>query len=85
MNAAQGALRLEGVDAKNHDVFRELTRTKQYFDKIKKAETPPEPRPEGAGVDTQAAIRFIKADLVCALCCSFQYLSTMALFTDPES
>ncbi|KAI6381817.1 hypothetical protein MCOR25_001048 [Pyricularia grisea] len=57
------ALRLEGVDAKNHDVFRELTRTKQYFDKIKKAETPPEPRPEGAGVDTQAAIRFIKADL----------------------
>ncbi|EHA46277.1 hypothetical protein MGG_17978 [Pyricularia oryzae 70-15] len=57
------ALRLEGVDAKNHDVFRELTRTRQYFDKIKKAETPPEPRPEGTGVDTQAAIRFIKADL----------------------
>lgn len=57
------ALRLEGVDAKSHDVFTELTRTRQYFEKIKKAETPPEPRPEGTGIDKQAAIRFIKADL----------------------
>ncbi|KAL8295735.1 hypothetical protein RB600_001284 [Gaeumannomyces tritici] len=58
------ALRLEGVDAKNHDVFKELTRTRQYFEKITKAETPPEPRPENATINKQAAIRFIRADLV---------------------
>ncbi|KLU83257.1 hypothetical protein MAPG_02322 [Magnaporthiopsis poae ATCC 64411] len=57
------ALRLEGVDAKNHDVFKELTRTRQYFEKITKAETPAEPRPENATINKQAAIRFIRADL----------------------
>lgn len=40
----------------------ELTRVRQYFEKIKKAEEPPAERTQS--VDTQAAIRFIKADLV---------------------
>lgn len=50
------------MDTKNHAVFTELTRIKQYFDKIKKIETPA-PERESA-VDTQAAIRFIRSDLV---------------------
>lgn len=43
-------------------MFTELTRIKQYFDKIKKIETP-QPERENT-VDTQAAIRFIRSDLV---------------------
>ncbi|CAL3968376.1 unnamed protein product, partial [Diplocarpon coronariae] len=35
-------LRLHGVNAREHPVFKELTRVKQYFDKIKAAETPAE-------------------------------------------
>lgn len=42
--------------------MKELTRVRQYFEKIKKAEEPPAERTQS--VDTQAAIRFIKADLV---------------------
>lgn len=56
------ALRLQGVDAKTHPIFTELTRVKQYFAKIKTAEEPPAQR--NNTLDTQAAIRFIKADLV---------------------
>ncbi|KAJ4386744.1 hypothetical protein N0V93_009642 [Gnomoniopsis smithogilvyi] len=55
------ALRLQGIDAKTHPIFTELTRVKQYFAKIKTAEEPPAPRANT--LDTQAAIRFIKADL----------------------
>ncbi|ROW10369.1 hypothetical protein VMCG_02125 [Cytospora schulzeri] len=55
------ALRLNGTDAKGHPVFTELARVRQYYEKIKKAEEPPEQRTQG--VNTQAAIRFIKADL----------------------
>lgn len=55
------SLRLNGVDTKNHAVFTELTRVRQYFDKIKQIETPA-PQRESA-VDTQAAIRFIRSDL----------------------
>lgn len=51
-------LRLNGVDAKTHPVFRELTRVKQYFDKIKDAETGDSPRP--TSLDKPAAGRFIK-------------------------
>ena len=51
------------VDAKNHAVFTELTRVRQYFEKIKKIETPEAERE--STVDQQAAIRFLKADLVC--------------------
>lgn len=55
------ALRLKGTDAKQHPVFKELVRTRQYFEKIKKAEEPQAQRTQT--VNTQAAIRFIKADL----------------------
>ncbi|KAI1478256.1 C1D-domain-containing protein [Daldinia eschscholtzii] len=55
------SLRLNGVDAKEHPVFKELTRVRQYFDKIKNIETPPE-KPEQT-LNKEAAIRFIKADL----------------------
>ncbi|KAJ5520532.1 Sas10/Utp3/C1D [Penicillium fimorum] len=54
-------LRLHGVDAKQHPVFRELTRVKQYFDKIKALETEPEERP--MTLDKAAAGRFIKHGL----------------------
>ncbi|CAN8100696.1 unnamed protein product [Discula destructiva] len=55
------ALRLQGIESKKHPIFTELTRVKQYFAKIKTAEEPPAPRT--SSLDTQAAIRFIKADL----------------------
>ncbi|KAI0848528.1 Sas10/Utp3/C1D family-domain-containing protein [Daldinia vernicosa] len=55
------SLRLNGVEAKEHPVFKELARVRQYFDKIKKIETPPE-KPEQT-LNKEAAIRFIRADL----------------------
>ncbi|KAJ5472544.1 hypothetical protein N7530_006545 [Penicillium desertorum] len=54
-------LRLHGVDAKQHPVFRELTRVKQYFEKIKALETEPEER--SMTLDKAAANRFIKHGL----------------------
>jgi exosome complex protein LRP1 len=54
-------LRLNGVKARERPVFIELTRVKQYFDKIKTAETPAE---RNKTVDKAAAARFIKAGLV---------------------
>lgn len=50
------------MKAKEHPVFRELTRVKQYFDKIKALESEPEKRT--MTVDKQAASRFIKHGLV---------------------
>ncbi|KAM3421976.1 Exosome complex protein [Cercospora zeina] len=54
-------IRLNGVDAKSHPVFQELTRVKEYFNKIKTAEA------AGVGsknkLDKDAAGRFIKAGL----------------------
>ncbi|RDW63829.1 hypothetical protein BP5796_10331 [Coleophoma crateriformis] len=55
-------LRLNGVKAREHPVFTELTRVKQYFDKIKIAETP-RPKRENMNLDKQAAARIIKAGL----------------------
>jgi exosome complex protein LRP1 len=55
-------IRLHGVNARDHPVFRELTRVKQYFDKIKVAETPVVKR--DLALDRQAAHRFITAGLV---------------------
>lgn len=55
------ALRLNGVDAKTHPVFQELSRVKEYFAKIKIAETGPMKRT--AALDKDAAGRFIKAGL----------------------
>ncbi|CZR58433.1 related to exosome-associated family protein [Phialocephala subalpina] len=54
-------LRLNGVKAREHPVFVELTRVKQYFDKIKVAETPAKERQMVP--DKQAVARFIKAGL----------------------
>ncbi|KAI2634901.1 Sas10/Utp3/C1D family-domain-containing protein, partial [Hypomontagnella submonticulosa] len=55
------SLRLNGVNAKEHAVFKELARVRQYFDKIKNIENPPQ-KPEKT-LNKEAAIRFIKADL----------------------
>ncbi|KAL2758449.1 hypothetical protein ACRALDRAFT_1080277 [Sodiomyces alcalophilus JCM 7366] len=55
------ALRLQGVDAVNHEVMTELKRVKQYFEKIQKAEEPPSQR--STTVNTEAATRILKADL----------------------
>ncbi|PYI07126.1 hypothetical protein BO78DRAFT_396694 [Aspergillus sclerotiicarbonarius CBS 121057] len=54
-------LRLHGVNAKEHSVFRELIRVKQYFAKITALETEPEKRT--LTLDKQAASRFIKHGL----------------------
>ncbi|KAF4262617.1 hypothetical protein KXW98_000729 [Aspergillus fumigatus] len=54
-------LRLHGVNAKEHPVFRELTRVKQYFGKIQALETEPEQR--AMTLDKEAAGRFIKHGL----------------------
>ncbi|PYH98745.1 hypothetical protein BO71DRAFT_425768 [Aspergillus ellipticus CBS 707.79] len=54
-------LRLHGVNAREHPVFRELTRVKQYFSKITALETEPEKRT--LTLDKQAASRFIKHGL----------------------
>ncbi|CAK97080.1 DNA-binding protein c1d [Aspergillus niger] len=54
-------LRLHGVNAKEHSVFRELTRVKQYFAKITALEAEPEKRT--LTLDKQAASRFIKHGL----------------------
>ncbi|KMU80648.1 exosome-associated family protein [Coccidioides immitis RMSCC 3703] len=54
--------KLHGVNAKEHSVFKELTRVKQYFAKIKNLETVPE-KPTMT-LDKQAAARFIKHGLV---------------------
>ncbi|KAK7756643.1 hypothetical protein SLS62_001480 [Diatrype stigma] len=58
------SLRLNAVDAKNHPVFKELTRVRQYFEKIKNIENPapPPPKPDQS-LNKEAAIRFIRADL----------------------
>ncbi|KAJ5572855.1 hypothetical protein N7450_009839 [Penicillium hetheringtonii] len=54
-------LRLKGVDAKQHPVWTELTRVKQYLAKIKALETEPEQRT--MTLDKAAAGRFIKHGL----------------------
>ncbi|KAI1811676.1 Sas10/Utp3/C1D family-domain-containing protein [Poronia punctata] len=55
------SLRLNSVDAKEHPVFKELLRVRQYFDKIKNIEFPPQ-KPE-QNLNKEAAIRFIRSDL----------------------
>ena len=55
-------IRLNGVEAKSHPVFRELARVKQYFDKIKTVESAglkPNAKPN-AKLDKDAAGRFVK-------------------------
>ncbi|KAK0656470.1 Sas10/Utp3/C1D family-domain-containing protein [Cercophora newfieldiana] len=55
------SMRLNGVDAKNHAIFTELTRVRQYFDKIQKIENPPAERENK--LNTEVAARFIRSDL----------------------
>ncbi|KAK1783823.1 hypothetical protein QBC45DRAFT_447361 [Copromyces sp. CBS 386.78] len=55
------SLRLNSVDAKEHAIFTELTRVRQYFEKIQKIENPPEEREQT--VNKEAAARFIRSDL----------------------
>ncbi len=57
-------LRLNGINAKEHPVFRELTRVKQYFEKIKTAETVSGNNKPNVQLDKAAAKRFIKHALV---------------------
>ena len=57
-------LRLNGVKARDHPVFKELNRVKQYFDKIKVVEIPAVITERHVAVDKGAAARFIKAGLV---------------------
>ncbi|KAG9229160.1 Sas10/Utp3/C1D family-domain-containing protein [Amylocarpus encephaloides] len=56
-------LRLNGVNAREHPVFIELTRVKQYFDKIKSTE-PAAPRT--STLDKAAAARFVNPSLASA-------------------
>jgi exosome complex protein LRP1 len=58
-------LRLNGVKAREHPVFTELTRVKQYFEKLKHVETPVTKR-ENLSLNKGAAARIIKAGLVSA-------------------
>ncbi|CAK7218645.1 hypothetical protein SCUCBS95973_003558 [Sporothrix curviconia] len=58
------SLGLAGVDARNHAVFRELQRVRQYMGKIDAAEKPPAAaEPPSSRLNKSAAIRFLKADL----------------------
>ena len=55
-------VKLNGANAKEHPVFRELTRVKQYFEKVKVAETRSQlPK---LRVDQAATGRIIKHELV---------------------
>ena len=55
-------LRLKGVNAKEHPVYQELTRVKQYFGKIQKAENPEVSKPKPKlTVNKDAARRFVLA------------------------
>lgn len=56
-------LRLNGVKAREHPVFKELTRVKEYFAKISVAENPSVQQPN-LKLDKQAANRFITSGLV---------------------
>lgn len=57
------SLRLNGVDAKAHPVFQELARVKEYFNKIKTAESAGAGAKRNVSLDKEAAGRFIKAGL----------------------
>ncbi|KAF2228982.1 hypothetical protein EV356DRAFT_494597 [Viridothelium virens] len=56
-------LRLKGTNAKEHPVFSELARVKQYFQKVYKVENPdpPETSKPKLTVDKDAARRFVTA------------------------
>ena len=57
-------LRLHGEQAREHPVFQELKRVKQYFAKIKQVEFPDDEDTSKMRLDREAANRFIKHALV---------------------
>ncbi|TDZ18023.1 Exosome complex protein [Colletotrichum sidae] len=57
------SLRLQNVDAKDHNVMTELKRVQQYFGKIKKVEEAQTPAQRTTTLNTEAATRMLKADL----------------------
>lgn len=65
-NSSLAYLRLHGIKAREHPVFTELTRVKQYLDKIKLAENPVGKR-ENLSLDKDATARIIKAGLVSSI------------------
>ena len=64
-------LRLNGVNSKEHPVFRELARVKQYFEKIKAAESAGTKR--NVTLDKAAAGRFINKALVGSKSCARKF------------
>lgn len=77
-------LRLNGVNARNHPVFRELTRVKQYFEKIRVVESDASAK-ETSRLDKAAAGRFIKHALVqvndCFRSCGLTRSSRLGILT----
>ena len=63
LTSHEAFLRLNGANAKEHPVFRELVRVKQYFEKIKALEGGGS-RTSELRLDKEAAGRFIKHSLV---------------------
>ena len=63
VDCALASLRLNGVNAKDHPVFQELARVKQYFEKIKSVEAAGTKR-DNLSLDKQAAGRIIRHALV---------------------
>jgi exosome complex protein LRP1 len=61
-------LRLHGVQVKEHPVFKELTRVKQYFEKIKTAEAGPDSARPAVTLNKEAATRVIRHGLVGSHC-----------------
>lgn len=57
-------LKLNGVSAREHPVFKELERVKQYFGKIKEAEEKVNPVKPSTTLNKQAAARMIQHSLV---------------------
>ena len=57
-------IRLHGQSAKDHPVFKELTRVRQYFEKIKVAEAGGDSKRENLSLNKEAAGRIIKHGLV---------------------
>lgn len=79
-------LRLNGVEVgKDHAVFTEIARIKQYFAKINKIENPPVPAERENTVNTSAAIRFIRNDLVSVHCMVSLTTTTILTWTRPTT
>ena len=60
-------VRLIGTNAKEHAIFPELIRVKQYFDKIKVVEFG-EPKRENMSLDKPVVRRFLNHDIVYKKC-----------------